>query len=293
MNARTSPTPGDPALVRRQFGATAAEYATSHVHAHGPSLGRLVELARPDAAWNVLDVATGAGHTALAFAPHVARVTATDITPEMLAQADRLAGERGLSNVTVGIAAAESLPFAGGAFDLVTCRIAAHHFRRVDRFASECWRVLRPGGALALADNVSPDDPDAAIEADAIERFRDPSHVHCLSIGEWHEVLERAGFTIEHQELLDMPIELDGWARRMHVGDRDREELRRRILGASEALRASWRPQETGGDVRFVLTEVLLVARRGAARREPRARRRTHAENAECGGTPSTQASRG
>jgi len=155
------------------------------------------------------------------------------------------------------------LPFADGAFDLVTCRIAAHHFRRVDRFASECWRVLRPGGALALADNVSPDDPDAAVEADAIERFRDPSHVHCLSIGEWRQVLERAGFTIEHQERLDMPLELEGWARRMHVGDRDREELRRRILGASETLRASWRPQETGGDVRFVLTEVLLIARRG------------------------------
>ena len=72
-------------LVQEQFGATAAHYLTSKPHAKGKSLERLVELAKPQPAWRVLDVATGAGHTAYAFAPHVARVWATDITEEMLA----------------------------------------------------------------------------------------------------------------------------------------------------------------------------------------------------------------
>src|SRR6266849_4178603 len=72
-------------LVQEQFGATAAHYLTSKPHAKGKSLERLVELVQPQPAWRALDVATGAGHTAYAFAPHVARVWATDITEEMLA----------------------------------------------------------------------------------------------------------------------------------------------------------------------------------------------------------------
>ena len=60
-------------LVQKKFGAAAADYATSTLHAEGESLARLIALIEPRSNWRVLDVATGAGHTALAFAPHVAR----------------------------------------------------------------------------------------------------------------------------------------------------------------------------------------------------------------------------
>ena len=63
-------------LVREQFGAHANDYATSPVHAQGASLARLVELTKPQRDWTVLDVSTGAGHTALTFAPLVEQVTA-------------------------------------------------------------------------------------------------------------------------------------------------------------------------------------------------------------------------
>ena len=52
---------------------------------------------------------------------------------------------------------AEALPFPDCHFDLVTCRIAAHHFAGVPTFVAEVWRVLRKGGTLALVDNVAPD----------------------------------------------------------------------------------------------------------------------------------------
>ena len=70
-------------LVQQQFGAHAAAYSTSTVHAKGASLARLVELVKPQPDWRALDIATGSGHTAAAFAPHVSRVTASDITGEM------------------------------------------------------------------------------------------------------------------------------------------------------------------------------------------------------------------
>ena len=105
----------------------------------------------------MLDVATGAGHTALAFAPHVAKVTATDITEEMLGETRKLAKARGLTNVKALTAKAEDLPFPDANFDLVVCRLAAHHFRKIGGFVSEAFRVLMPGGMIGIVDNVAPD----------------------------------------------------------------------------------------------------------------------------------------
>ena len=69
-------------LSQEQFGAHAQGYLTSKPHAQGKSLDRMVALARPHPDWRGIDVATGAGHTAYAFAPHVARMWATDITDD-------------------------------------------------------------------------------------------------------------------------------------------------------------------------------------------------------------------
>src|SRR5690606_39820909 len=55
---------------------------------------------------------------------------------------------------------AEDLPFADGSFDLVTCRIAPHHFADVQRAVHEVARVLRPGGLFLLIDSVAPEDPE-------------------------------------------------------------------------------------------------------------------------------------
>ncbi|MFZ1629538.1 MAG: class I SAM-dependent methyltransferase, partial [Anaerolineae bacterium] len=104
-------------LVRQQFGASAAGYATSKVHAQGASLGRLIELVQPQPHWEVLDVATGAGHTALALAPHVQHVVGSDLTPQMISQARALADERGIGNATFELGDVEKLPFRPGSFD--------------------------------------------------------------------------------------------------------------------------------------------------------------------------------
>src|SRR5438105_876268 len=163
-------------LVQEQFGATAAHYLTSKPHAKGKSLERLVELVQPQPAWRALDVATGAGHTAYAFAPHVARVWATDITEEMLALVRDEIAKRKLANVRVAYAKAESLPFEDESFELVTCRIAPHHFESIPRFLDEARRVLKRSGTFALVDNVVPEG-SVGDYINAFERFRDPSHI--------------------------------------------------------------------------------------------------------------------
>jgi ubiquinone/menaquinone biosynthesis C-methylase UbiE len=202
-------------LIQRKFGEATAEYAASAVHARGASLARLVELVDPKPSWRVLDVATGAGHTALAFAPRVARVTASDVTDAMLVEAKKLAKARGLVNFRTARARAEDLPFPDMSFDLVTCRLAAHHFENTGAFAEEAFRVLVPNGVFALVDNVSPNSRDWPAVYNDFEKLRDPSHGRCLALSEWAALLEDAGFAVEHSEHMDQDIEFDPWVQRM------------------------------------------------------------------------------
>lgn len=247
-------------LVQEQFGANAGAYATSQVHAKGSSLERLVTLTQPQAGWRVLDVATGAGHTALAFAPQVAEVVATDITPQMLRETAVLAEERGITNLTTEPADAENLPFAAETFDLVTCRIAPHHFPDVFRFVAEAGRVLRPGGLLAVADNVVPEG-EAGAYVNAFEKLRDPSHGRCLTLAEWREAYEAAGLTVTHEETLWKKMTFDPWARRMIAEEALVEQVRAMLWAAAGEAKAFLQP-ENGEKLTFRLQEGLFVGRK-------------------------------
>jgi ubiquinone/menaquinone biosynthesis C-methylase UbiE len=257
-------------LVQERFGAFATTYATSRSHAKGNSLTRLVELVAPHPAWTTLDVATGAGHVALALAPRVAHVVASDLTPQMLEVARGLARDRNIVNVSYTDVRAEALPFADATFDLVTCRIAPHHFENVGKFVAESARVLRSGGVFGLVDNISPDpsmmDGDAGVlsaavdEYNALEKLRDPSHMRCLTLSEWRDLVAEAGLAERHVELLDKPMVLGPWADQQNADDAIKRGLKSRLLGGSPALRAFARPQENNGDVEFILTEAVIVA---------------------------------
>ena len=258
-------------LVQQQFGANAAAYATSVPHAKGASLARLVELVAPQPTWATLDIATGAGHAAAAFAPHVASVVASDVTPEMLAEAAKLAAARDLANMTTAPADAEALPFPDAAFDLVTCRIAPHHFQDVPRFVSEVARVLRPDGTFALVDNVSPDVlttpgfpraalKDAAITYNTFEKLRDPSHVRALTLAEWLELIDDAGFAVRHREILPKAMSFPDWLGRMGVAAETVTRLEEIVREASPALAAYLRPETRDGALWFTLDEALIVA---------------------------------
>jgi ubiquinone/menaquinone biosynthesis C-methylase UbiE len=247
-------------LVQSQFGANAENYAASAIHAEGASLMRLVEVTRPQAKWQVLDIATGAGHTAMAFAPHVAHVAATDLTPRMLEVAAELARKRGLSNVSFREASAEALPFEDGSFDLVTCRIAPHHFDDVPRFIAEVKRVLKPRGTFGLVDNIAPDSPKAAEQLNALEKMRDPSHARMLSAGEWLQLLRRNGFLVRHSEILDKDMDLDGWTSRMNCDAETKAKLRAMLWDETPGLQDYLRTQESGDNLKFILKEAILIA---------------------------------
>ncbi len=256
--------------VQEQFGANAAAYVSSPTHAQGASLPRLVQLVAPQKSWRVLDIATAAGHTALAFAPHVAAVIGLDLTPQMLPLAAGLAAERGLGHVAFIAGDVEDLPFGDDAFDVVTCRIAPHHFPDIGRFIVEAARVARPGGALAVVDNIVPGSRLRGKKADrqrrageyvnAFEKLRDPSHVRCLSHEEWLDALAAAGLSVEAHETLDKRLTFETWAARHTPIMQTR--LRAMLMQAPAAAAEFLDPQTAGGVTTFRLREGVFVARK-------------------------------
>ena len=111
---------------------------------------RLVRSLAVRAGQRVLDVAAGAGNTALAAARRFADVTATDFVPDLLERAEHRAEAEGLTLVTE-VADVQDLPFESGTFDVVTSTFGAMFAPDQERTASELLRVVRPGGKVGMA----------------------------------------------------------------------------------------------------------------------------------------------
>jgi ubiquinone/menaquinone biosynthesis C-methylase UbiE len=227
--------------VRTTFGRAAAAYTASAGHADAEALARVVAFAEPHSGDRALDVATGAGHTALALAPHVAEVIALDITPEMLAETALNASRRRLGNVRVQSGAAEALPFADASFDIVTVRTAPHHFADIERAVREMARVTRAGGRVVVVDTIVPEDDALDREINAIELLRDPSHVRNYRASAWRRMLADAGLRVTGENAdrymeQGNRVDFDTWTGRAETTPEALAELRRRFRQASPAL---------------------------------------------------------
>ena len=98
-------------IVRREFGQQAARFGEQGLTLSNEAyLQWMVEQLDLQPHFEVLDVAAGTGHLSRAMAPHVKRVVALDLTPEMLAQGQREAEQQGLTNVVFEPGEAEHLP---------------------------------------------------------------------------------------------------------------------------------------------------------------------------------------
>ncbi len=249
-------------LSRAQFGAVAGSYATSSYHASGPDLQALVQAASPTPSDQVLDLGCGAGHTALAIAPHVAHVTAVDVTPDMLNTAARLAEQRGLSNISFQLADAAKLPFPDAHFDLVTSRVAAHHFADPSAAVAEVWRVLKPAGRLAMIVSVSPEEAPLETFLNCIELLRDASHVRDWRVSDWLRMLQQGGFA-DARLVETFSLRLDGedWVKRMRTPDTKVSMIRQLFAEATVAQQAAFEVQ-AGNEWAFTLGLALLQATR-------------------------------
>jgi ubiquinone/menaquinone biosynthesis C-methylase UbiE len=249
--------------VHDQFSKTADNYRTSAVHAAGEDLNRIAELVAQGNAPHVLDAGCGAGHTALKVAPHSADVVAFDLSAQMLQQVERLASERGLSNVQTRQGDVENLPFEDATFDMVTSRYSAHHWPNPGKALSEIARVLKPGGRFILSDIVASEEPTLDTFLQALELLRDPSHVRDHSISQWKAFYEGAGFEVSVAFTWDLPLNFDEWVKRMSTHELNVAMLRRMYDTASEDVRRAFDIQP---DYTFTIPGALFEGKKAFSR---------------------------
>jgi ubiquinone/menaquinone biosynthesis C-methylase UbiE len=247
------------AKVKAQFSTTAQAYVTSNVHAKGDELKLLLELAGDVTNNRVLDIATGGGHTALAFAKAGAVVTATDLTPAMLGAAQTFINARGVDTISYQEAKAEALPFEDQSFDIVTCRIAAHHFADPEKFVAEVARVLKPDGMFLLVDNISPQHKLLADIMNHIEKTRDPSHVCAYSVPTWLGWLTTAGLELHDLTRFKRSKNFPYWTSYAKTPVTVVEELEHYILNLPQAQQRYFEITIKEGRLETLSHEVMVL----------------------------------
>jgi SAM-dependent methyltransferase len=247
------------ARVQAQFGPSAAAYVKSPGHAGGPDLDQLVAWGKRRGAARVLDIATGGGHTALAFSRFTPSVVAVDVTLPMVRAAREFVTAEGAAGVRFLGADVESLPFRDGAFGTVTCRTAAHHFPALLPALRQVARVLRAGGSLLAEDILGHDDEAASAFILEVERRRDPSHVRAFRQLEWAAFLRAAGLTVMDEVIMTKVRTWDDWTRRSRMTPSAKAELESFVLAAPARCRDAFDFRIEGDRIVSFTDRMLLL----------------------------------
>ena len=191
----------------RQFTLQAVPFGALAAHSNALVLDLFVELGDITPTDAVLDAGCGPGLLAAHLAPRTRHVTATDVTPAMLAAGRARVAAAGLGNVTFQEADMLALPFPDGAFDRVCTRFTFHHVPEVPQAFAELLRVTRPGGRIVVMDAAP-----AALKRDAYDRtetIRDPSHVRALTAEELLSLGEAQGLGAARARRFGLSVDLE------------------------------------------------------------------------------------
>jgi ubiquinone/menaquinone biosynthesis C-methylase UbiE len=246
---------------QEQFARQSGHYGRGHVLENVDDLRAALEHLPLPVPARVLDVATGAGHTGLFFAALGHQVTLADIAEPMLTRAAQTARERGFS-VETRLHPAEELPYQSECFDLVVCRVAAHHFSSPAAFVRETGRVLRSGGYFLLIDGTVEDgQPEAEEWAHAVEKLRDPSHHRLLTPDTWRRLCEDAGLRVLHLQITPFKQpDLNWYFEAAGTPTENRRQVLEWVDRAPESARRLFRLDEENGQIIWWWQRLTLVA---------------------------------
>jgi SAM-dependent methyltransferase len=161
----------------------------------GLGCGNPGAIAAMQAGETVLDLGSGAGFDVFLAARAVGpsgRVIGVDMTPEMVSKARANAAAGGYDNVEFRLGEIEHLPVADGTVDVIISNCVINLSPDKAAVFHDAFRVLRPGGRLAISDVVASAELPDEISSDLL------LYSGCIAgaslISEVHSMLLEAGF---------------------------------------------------------------------------------------------------
>ncbi|MEM7131822.1 MAG: class I SAM-dependent methyltransferase [Chloroflexota bacterium] len=250
-------------LIQKEFTKQARAYASNPNIKDTDWAMTLVNAVQPVGKERVLEVATGPGYVALAFATRSKEVIGLDLTDAPLAIARQNQAERGITNVSFQAGDANQLPFEDNEFDVVVCRLAVHHFADPRRVLSEMVRVCKPGGKLAVEDLIASEHSQKAYFYNYWERLRDPSHVTALSLSQLLALYTGLGLEAEYVHTQDKRQVVEQWMKNSQTPLDVAEEIRT-LLERDKVERLSGIPVYTTeeGELCFDHRMIVVIGRK-------------------------------
>lgn len=251
-------------VIRESFTTQAQAFAANPWVTDEERIRRLVAAAHLTGTERVLDIATGPGYIAEAFAGAAREVIGVDLTDAMLAIAKERTVERGVSNVSFRAADAENLPFENGAFDVVVCRLTLHHLLKPLQVLSEMARVCRAGGTVLVEDIYASEHPERAAYQDRWEILRDPSHVRTLAITDLLQLFRDVGLEVDFVATADdLTPEVERWLATTKTTPERAAEIRRLLEDDRQYDLSGTRPfQDATGRLYFHARTAIVTGRR-------------------------------
>jgi ubiquinone/menaquinone biosynthesis C-methylase UbiE len=248
--------------VQSQFRRQAEVYAAMPVVTDPDFLGFIVSISGVGKGDHVLDVASGPGFVAMAFAPHCDRVVGIDATDRFVERAINEAGRRNLRNATFMLGDVERMGFGDNSFDIAVCRFAFHHFPRPANVLAEMRRVVRPGGKLLIVDMVASEDADKAAYHNQLERLCDPSHARALPASEFERMFAEAGCDLLHKQSRKSSYNIEDWIAHGAPPAEKADQIRAMMTASLEQDKSALDVRRVNGTMQFSHTGASYVIRK-------------------------------
>ena len=191
------------------------------------------------------------------MAKYAKKVTAADLSADMLAVVAATAKSKGLTNVDTVETSAEKLPFDNGTFDFLGCRYSAHHWLNVEAGLREARRVLKAGSPAVFVDAYAPGKPLLDTHLQTVELLRDTSHVRNYSVSEWVNMLAHAGFSVSACRTWQLHLHFQTWIDRMATPPHYAQTIRALQEGAPAEVKSHFAIEPDGS---FMLDILMIEA---------------------------------
>lgn len=247
-------------MTQELFERKSQEYSTSSLLADKRNLKLLLKLTEITKNDRILDIATGTGFLAAAVADTGAELIATDFTMAMLEKARVALEDR--NNTVLALADAAKLPFTDDSFDVVTCRIAVHHFAEPETAFAEMSRVCKTGGRVLVMDVISSEEENKSELQNRIGKLRDQSEVRQWRISELESMFRQNGLNISRTELWPHMMAFNEWIRLGGADETTAEKIRAMMIDSMDGDKAGLNPEYRDGELVFTWTTGIIVARK-------------------------------